>query len=143
MTLSETEHHVVKLKLEQEAVSRAEIASSYVNRMVDVESKGWGDVYPAMERIGSRYRLSKWTLNHLRKRRAKTVDDGTFRRIRSAYLHFCEQQISNLQHELELERLVNPDAHMEDFEREASQLLAKVREAKKTSTGRDYPAGGC
>lgn len=133
MTCTESQHHVHKLKSEPEVVSRAEIASGYVNRMIEVESHGWGDVFPAMERLGVRYRLSFWTLNHLRKRRAKTVDDNTFLRIRAAYLDFCERQIANLTHELEVERSINPDAHMEDFEREASQLLAKVREAKKTS----------
>jgi len=113
-------------------VSSAEVASGYVNRMIERESRGWGDVGPAMDRLQSRYGLSRWTLNHLRTRRAKTVDAGTFQRIRSAYLDLCERQIANLKHELDVERSVNPDAHMEDFEREASQLLAKVREAKKT-----------
>ncbi|MGO4449070.1 hypothetical protein AB4Y96_09095 [Phyllobacterium sp. TAF24] len=101
--------------------------------MVDTESNGWGDVFPAMERLGSRYKLSKWTLNHLRKRRAKSIDDRTFHRLRAAYLDFCERQIANLKHELEVERAVMPDAHMEDLEREASQLLAKVRQAKETN----------
>lgn len=142
MTCRETEHLVHKLTPEPKVVSSADVASGYVNRMIERESRGWGDIGPAMDRLQSRYGLSRWTLNHLRTRRAKTIDAGTFQRIRSAYLDFCERQIANLSHELEVERSVYPDAHMEDFEREASQLLAKVREAKEAAPRSKYPGGG-
>lgn len=133
MTCRETQHQEHKLTSERKVMSSAETASGYVNRMIERESRGWGDTSNAMERLHRRYGLPFWTLNHLRTRRAKTIDATLFHRIRAAYLDMCERQIAHLRHELDLEKEVNPDALMEDFESEASQLLAKVREAKKAT----------
>lgn len=132
---SESQHPVPQIKPEQNTVNRAEVASGYVNRMIERESAGWGDVFPAIRRLSTRYKLSYWTLDHLRKRKAKQVNDTTFTRIRTAYLDLCERQINSLIHELELEKARNPDAHMEDFEREATQLREKVRAAKNKTAG--------
>ncbi|MGN7962163.1 hypothetical protein [Brucella sp. 22210] len=115
-------------------MSSCEMAGEYVRGMLEKEAKGWGDNASALQRLSRRYGLSYWTLNNLRIGRSKTVDASIYQRIRSAYLDICERQIARLQHELELEKAVNGDADMEDFEREASQLLAKVREAQKAST---------
>jgi hypothetical protein len=132
MTCRETQHLEHDLTSERKVMSSAEIASGYVNRMIERESRGWGDTSNAMERLQTRYGLPFWTLNHLRTKRAKSIDATLFQRIRAAYLDMCERQIAHLRHELDLEKEVNPDALMEDFESEASELLAKVREAKKT-----------
>lgn len=127
MSYRETQSLVHKL------MSSAQLASSYVNKMIERESRGWGDTTNAMKRLNRRYGLSFWTLNNLRIGRSKTVDASLFNRIKSAYLDVCERQIANLQHELTLEKMGTPDAPMEDFEREAAELLAKVREAKKAA----------
>ncbi|MFE0233486.1 hypothetical protein ACFW0F_06065 [Brucella anthropi] len=133
MTDSKIQSIEHQLKSERLPMSRCETAGRYVRQMVEKESKGWGDEAEALKRLSSRYRISFWTLNNLRIRRAKSVNEEVFPRIRAAYLDFCEKHIARLQHELELEKAVNVDADMEDFMGEASQLLAKVREAKKTS----------
>jgi hypothetical protein len=109
------------------------MAGEYVRGMLKKETEGWGDNANALKRLSRRYGLSYWTMNNLRIGRSKTVDASVYQRIRSAYLDICERQIARLQHELELEKAGNVDVDMEDFEREASQLLAKVREAKKAS----------
>jgi hypothetical protein len=86
--------------------------------------------------------LSYWTLNNLRIGRAKTVEASIFNKVRSAYLDFCERQIAQLQHELELEKIGNPDADMEDLVSEATQLLAKVGAAKKAAKANLRAHGG-
>src|SRR5690606_12451399 len=118
---------------ERVPMSSCEMAGEYVRGMLKKETEGWGDNANALKRLSRRYGLSYWTMNNLRIGRAKSVDATIYQRIRSAYLDICERQIARLQHELELEKAGNVDVDMEDFEREASQLLAKVREAKKAS----------
>ena len=65
---------------------------------------------------------------------AKTVEAGLFARIRAAYLDLCERQVSKLQHEIALEKAMNEDDTLEDLEREASRLAARI--AQKKEAGR-------
>lgn len=109
----------------------AATATLYVRRMVEREADGEGDIPNAIERVARRWGLTKWQVERIRKGRAKTIDIGLFTRLRMAYLAECERQISKLQQELALERAMG--AHLDDmadFEREASQLAAKVAKAK-------------
>ncbi len=108
----------------------AAVASNYVRRMVELETKGSGDTEGAMRRLEARFGLPYWSLWHLRGRRAKTVDADLFSRIRGAYLQYCEQQISTLQHELAVEKAVDPDDDLERLEAEAQELAAKIAERK-------------
>lgn len=109
----------------------AEKASGYVNRMVAKESTGWGDQSNALERLGVRYGIPFWTLNHLRTKRAKTCDTGLYYRIKAAYLHFCESEVRKLQHEIEIERARYGDDTLEDLEAEAARLVARVQATKE------------
>ncbi len=111
-------------------MSSADVASDYVRRMVQSESRGWGDDRNALQRIQSRYGLSFWTLNNLRTGRAKTIEANLFSRIRSAYLDLCERQIRLLQHEIAVEKAKSPDDNLEDFEREAAALAARLQARK-------------
>ncbi|RAK27075.1 hypothetical protein C7374_11169 [Falsochrobactrum ovis] len=125
-----------QLASERKVMSSCELvdrAGQYVRDMTEKEARGWGDHSRALKRLSRRYGLSYWTLNNLRIGRSKTVEASVFSRVRSAYLDFCERQIAQLQHELELERAVSSDADMEDLVGEASQLLAKVRQEKEAS----------
>lgn len=133
-----------QLQSERKVMSSCDLvdqAGVYVRRMTDKEAKGWGDHAQALKRLSRRYGLSYWTLNNLRIGRAKTVEASIFNKVRTAYLDFCERQIAQLQHELELERAGNPHADMENLVSEASQLLAKVREAKEAKKA-DFRAHG-
>lgn len=107
-------------------MSSAEMASGYVRRMVEAETRGWGDQSNALNRIEQRYGIPFWTLNHLRSGRAKTVEATIFERIRAAYLDLCERQIAKLQHEISVEKALHHDDIDQDIEREAEALLARV-----------------
>ncbi|MCO7726402.1 hypothetical protein NJB93_07320 [Brucella intermedia] len=133
------EHQLVS---ERERMSSCDLAGRYVREMTDREAKGWGDHSNALKRLSRRYGLSYWTLNNLRIGRSKTVEASIFKRVQTAYFDYCERQIAQLQHELELEKAVSSDADMEDLVGEASQLLAKVREAKKASKANIRAHGG-
>ncbi|TWH01423.1 hypothetical protein L614_002400000290 [Ochrobactrum sp. J50] len=123
-------------------MSSCDLAGRYVREMTDREAKGWGDHSNALKRLSRRYGLSYWTLNNLRIGRSKTVEASIFKRVQTAYFDYCERQIAQLQHELELEKAVSGDADMENLVGEASQLLAKVREAKEASKANIRAHGG-
>jgi hypothetical protein len=110
----------------------AAVASEYVRAMIHRESTGPGDYERAMKKIGARYGIGFWTLDHLRKRKAKTIDTRVFARIRAAYLDLCERQVSKLQHELEIQKAILGDDSLEDLAREAADLVARVK-AKKAA----------
>ncbi len=133
------EHQLVS---ERERMSSCDLAGRYVREMTDREAKGWGDHSNALKRLSRRYGLSYWTLNNLRIGRSKTVEASIFKRVQTAYFDYCERQIAQLQHELELEKAVSGDADMENLVGEASQLLAKVREAKEASKANTRAHGG-
>jgi len=121
MKCTESQHE------ERKVVSSAVMASGYVRRMVEKETRGWGDQSNALSRLERRYGLPFWSLNNLRTGRAKTVEAGLFARIKSAYLDLCEREIAKLQHELSVEKALNPDDDFEDLAREAETLLARVQ----------------
>jgi hypothetical protein len=115
----------------QEVMSSADMAAGYVRRMVQRESMGWGDQEGALSRLEARYGLPFWSMNNLRTGRAKTVEAGLFARIRGAYLDLCERQIAKLQHEISIEKALNEDDSLEDLEREARSLAARIAEKKE------------
>lgn len=115
---------------EEREMSSADVASDYVRRMVEQESKGWGDQENALSRLEARYGLPFWSLNHIRTGRAKTVEAGLFARIRGAYLDLCERQITKLQHEVAVEKALNNDDSLQDLEREAEELAARIAARK-------------
>ncbi|WP_027039100.1 hypothetical protein [Mesorhizobium ciceri] len=128
MTRRETQHQVHQ---EHQVMSSADVASDYVRRMVENETRGWGDTDNALARLEAKYGLPFWSLQNLRMGRAKTVEAGLFARIRAAYLAQCERQISRLQEELKIEKAICGDDTFEDLEREVSDLVARIQEKKQ------------
>lgn len=126
MTCRESKHQV------HDTMSSAQTATGYVRRMIEYETRGWGDMDNALSRLEVRYALPRWTLNNLRTGRAKSVEAGVFARIRAAYLDLCERQVEKLQHEIAIEKVLNEDDTFEDFEREAAALAARIA-AKKAA----------
>lgn len=104
-------------------------ASDMVRRMVAREMRGPSDTGPAMQRLEQKYGLSFWTLEHLRKGRAKVCEAGLFQRLRGAYLDHCERQLKALKHEIEIEKARGNDADA-DLLAEAEALLAKIKQRK-------------
>ena len=131
-----------QLASERKVMSSCDLAGRYVREMTEKEARGWGDHANALKRLSRRYGLSYWTLNNLRIGRSKTVEASVCQKVRSAYFDFCERQIAQLQHELELEKMGNPHADMEDLFSEASQLLAKVHAAKEAEETNLRATGG-
>ena len=125
MACRETKHRV------QEVMSSAELASGYVRRMVEKETRGWGDQDSALTRLEARYGIPFWSLNNIRTGRAKTVEAGLFARIRGAYLDLCERQVAKLQHEIAIEKALTEDDTLEDLEREAGRLAARIQAKKE------------
>lgn len=105
----------------------AAVASEYVRRMVARESRGPGDTQNAMSRLEQKYGIGFWQLSHLRGGRAKSVDVSLFARIRAAYLDYCEGQLRLLEHEIAVEKAINEDDSLEDLEREAAELAARIK----------------
>lgn len=105
----------------------------HVQMMLERESRGWGDHSLALERIARRYGLSKWTLEHLRKGRAKTVTASIRDRIRSAYLDICERQILALQNEIAAEKAKGASDDLHGIEIEAEALVARFVAARQAS----------
>lgn len=131
MRSTETQHHVHKIEgTKMSTATLADEAGGYVRKMLEREARGWGDQGPAQQRLEARYGLSYWQLDHLRTGRAKSVDAGLFARVKAAYLDLCERQVSKLQHEIAIEKAMNSDDSLEDLEREAKALAARI-EAKK------------
>jgi hypothetical protein len=127
------------IKSEQELRQMsAAVATGYVRRMAEMETKGFGDDDNALRRLEARFGLSFWTLKYLKHGRAATVDADLFSRLRGAYLSYCEQKITTIQHELATERAIGTDDDLGDLEAAATELAAKIARAKaaRLSSGR-------
>ena len=103
-----------------------EAATEYVRTMVQRESRGPGDLDNAMQRLEAKYGLPFWTLWHLRKGKAKTVEASLLARIRGAYLDMCQRQAANLLHEIKTEAATG-DALDDDIATELEALVAKIK----------------
>ena len=122
-------------------MTSAALAQDYVRRLIGQEMRGPGDTEPAMRRIETQYGLPYWTLWHLWRGRAKTVEASVFQRLRGAYLNHCERKIATLQHELELERATQANDFADtDLLAEVQALAAKIEAAKEKIT---TPKGEC
>ncbi len=108
-----------------------EAATDLIRTMVQRESRGPGDIDNAMRRLEARYGLSFWSIWHLRKGKAKTVEATLLGRIRAAYLDMCAKQASNLLHEIEVEAATGDDTDLDLAE--ALRALATKIEARKAA----------
>lgn len=129
MACRETESF--KHKLGREVMSSSDVAGDYVRRMIEHETRGWGDQHNALSRLEARYGLPFWSLRNLKSGRAKTVEAGLFARIRAAYIDLCERQVTKLQHEISIEKALNEDDALEDLDREARALAARIAAKKE------------
>lgn len=106
-------------------------AHRMVRRMIDLEkSHGGKGEFEAMRDVCVTHGLPIWSLDHIRKHRAKSVRPGLFARIEAAYLRHLERQLAALQHELLVEK-AKGDARDQDLLGEVETLLAKVAARRK------------
>lgn len=102
-----------------------------IDKMVEYETKGFGDTIEALRRICKDYKLPYWSTRRIKERKSKTVNGGMIRRVQAAYLAFCEAQIIALQNEIAIEIAKgNNDDLLEDIAAEAEVLAAKIQERK-------------
>jgi hypothetical protein len=110
-------------------------ASFYVRQMIHREAQGPGDHERAMQRLEAKYGVGFWTLDHLRKNKAKTCDVSLFARIKSAFADHCGRQARKLMLEAEKAMAVDPNDDVAAIQREIAALQARLAaatsEAKK------------
>lgn len=80
--------------------------------------------YSSFER---QFGLGRWTVEHLRKGRAKTCDVSAFAKLKGAYLALCERQVAKLQHQIAIEKATHDDDDLRDLEAAAAALAAKIQ----------------
>jgi hypothetical protein len=115
----------------QEPQMTAATASNLVRQMIQSEARGPGDSEGAMARLEQRYGIGFWTLDRLRRGRAKTCEASIYQRIRMAYLDLCARQLTKLEHQIAIEQAAGDDT-LEDLEGEARDLAARIA-AKKAA----------
>jgi hypothetical protein len=106
-------------------------ATDMVRTMVQRESRGPGDLDGAMTRIEQRYGIPFWSMWHLRKGKAKTVEASLLARIRAAYLDMCQRQAARLLHEIEVEAAADNDTDQDLADR--LRALASEIETKRAA----------
>ena len=111
-------------------MSSADMATGFVRRMVENETRGWGDTDNALSRLEAKYGLPFWTLQNLRTGRAKTVEATLFNRIKAAFVDQCGRHAARLLHEAEIAKAVNPDVDVADIENQIRALARRLEAAK-------------
>lgn len=112
-----------------EHMSAAE-ATAYVRQMIQLEALDHGSHERAMKRLARTYGIGFWTLDHLRKNKAKTCDVTLYARIRAAFADHCQRHARRL---LEEARTVQAVEHNDDvaaIQREIEALAARLAAAK-------------
>jgi phage host-nuclease inhibitor protein Gam len=124
MTRRETKHEVREM-------SSAETATGLVRRMVQNETRGWGDLDNALNRLEARTGLPFWTLKNLYTGRAKTVEASLFNRINQAFADHCGAHAARLLHEAQMARVGNTaDVDVAAIEDQIRALASKLEAAK-------------
>lgn len=111
-----------------------EAATEYASRLhrhveEQVPSRDPDEIDWAFDRFERLWGVGRWTLEHLRKGRAKTCDVTIFARLRAAYLGLCEQQLGKLQHQIAYLKATGDD-DLADLEGEAARLAEKIAARK-------------
>lgn len=132
MTFPKSEHLVPPMTVEA-AADYAVKLRRFVEHDAEVSGLPADDALDfAFDRFERTYGIGRWTLEHLRKGRAKGCDIGIFARMKAAYVDLCERQVTKLQHEIAIEKAAAGDDFDVDLDREVRELVAKVA-AKKAA----------
>jgi hypothetical protein len=130
MACRESQHQAHQER-EMSSVDMAGQASSFVRRMVENETRGWGDTDNALNRLEAKYGLPFWSLQNLRTGRAKTVEASLFNRIKAAFVDHCGKQAARLLHEADMAKEVTPeDVDLGAIQNEIRALQARLAAAQ-------------
>jgi hypothetical protein len=112
-----------------------EAATDYargVHGFLQANSRTEDDLDAAYGAFERQYGVGRWTVEHLRKAKAKTCDVSVFAKLRAGYIALCERQVAKLQHQIAVEKATDDDDDLRDLEAAAAALAAKVK-AKKAA----------
>lgn len=102
-----------------------------IHEYVGADARDEDQLDGAYARFEQRYGIGRWTIDHLRKAKAKTCDIGVFARLQAAYLDLCERQAAKLQQQIAILKATSDD-DLADLDAEAARLAQKVA-AKKAA----------
>ncbi len=111
-----------------------EAATSYaqqVHEYVTAQTRDEDEVDGAYSRFEQHYGVGRWTVDHLRKGKAKTCDVGVFARLRAAYLDMCRRQVSKLQLQIARDEATGNDTDQDLADR--LRAIAEEIEAKRAA----------
>ena len=114
----------------QMSVDVAYDSASRVHNKLTADVRSEDDLDWAYAKFESQYGVGRWTIEHLRKKRAKSCDVGVFAKIKSAYLDLCEAQLRKLEHEIAIEKATDDADDLRDLEAEAAALAEKIAQRK-------------
>jgi hypothetical protein len=126
----------LQAKKEAKAVSTAVDALSpgraqeYATKLFQLRVKGWGDEPAALADVADRSQMSARNYKRVMKGDIADPNVGVLRRIRAAYLEFCDELASRLQQEIEIETRKYGDEAFEDIGADLAVLRSKIEAAK-------------
>lgn len=83
----------------------------------------------AYSRFEEGYGISRWPIEHLRKRKAKTCDIGLFAKLKFAYLDLCERKARKLLLKVEIEKATGNDTNR-DLANRLRAIAAEIEASK-------------
>lgn len=110
-----------------------EAATEYAARVhgfLEAGTRGEDEMDAAYDAFERQFGVGRWTVEHLRKRKAKTCDVSVFAKLKGAYLALCERQVTKLQHQIAIEKATHDDADLRVLEAEAAALAEKIAQRK-------------
>lgn len=105
-------------------------ASEFVRKMIHREEDGPGAAERAMRKLARDYKISFWTLDHLRKNKAKTCDVSLFAKIKAAFIDHCTKHAERLKREAQLAQEASPNDDVAALSREIQALADRLAVAK-------------
>lgn len=111
-------------------------AAEFIRLMILREMKTVNDTEGAIARISRMYGIGCYQIEHLRRKRAKTVKMDLFSKIRGAYLDHCRKQIKKIEHEIMTLEAAGSHDSFEDLLNKVSALAQDIEKAKKMNEGR-------
>ena len=117
-----------------------EAATDYARRVhvkLTAEARSEDEADWAYAQFERQFGVGRWTIEHLRKRRAKSCDVSVFAKIKGAYLALCEAQLRKLQHEIAVEKATYDDDDLADLEAATAAIAARLkakREARRVAS---------
>lgn len=110
-------------------------ATEIVRFMINQEAKCPGDYAPAMDRLAGQYGVSRWTLEHLNKGKAKTCDVSLYTKLKLMLIDHCQREAKILLERAAIAQAVGANDDVRDIADEIRTLAARLEAAKSAAKG--------